>query len=156
MPPLTNLPTWIGISCKWDTLLFKLAGDGECRQALFYAIRNFLVNGIYHFSRLSHQTGCIFTLAPLSIESAPYSAPSVCSVLQKKFEAKFLEFEAHFPQNLVSIGCNIFPLVLVICLCWYLHLQLSHEFLTLVSFNIWRQKFTSGAIYLKLWKANGI
>ena len=40
---------------KWASMLTKLAGDGECRLALFHAIRNFLVNDIYNFSRLSHQ-----------------------------------------------------------------------------------------------------
>ena len=36
-------------------MLTELAGDGECGLALFHAIRNFLANEIYHFSRLSHQ-----------------------------------------------------------------------------------------------------
>ena len=34
----------------------KLSVDGVCRLALFHAIKNFLANEIYHFSRLSHQT----------------------------------------------------------------------------------------------------
>ena len=48
-------------------MLTKLAGDGECRLALFHAIRNFLANEIYHFSRLSHQTA--FLLG----QPAPYN-----------------------------------------------------------------------------------
>ena len=56
-----------------------LGGDDECRLALFYAIRIFFSNEIFHFSRLSHQTGCIFRWAALSIESAPHSAASACS-----------------------------------------------------------------------------
>ena len=74
-----GLPTWIGISWKWSNMLTDLAGDGECRLALFNVIRNFVANEIYHFSRLFHQRGCIFTWAALSIESAPYSATSACS-----------------------------------------------------------------------------
>ena len=46
---MTAWPTWIGILWKWANLLTKLAGDGECRLALFNAIRNFLINEIYHF-----------------------------------------------------------------------------------------------------------
>ena len=37
-----------------------------------------------------------------------------------------------------------------------MHLKLSHDLLTLVLFNIWRYKFISGAIYLTLWKPNGL
>ena len=55
-------------------MLTKLAWDGECRLALYHAIRNFLANEIYHFSRLLYQTGCLFTWAACSIESAPYPA----------------------------------------------------------------------------------
>ena len=46
---MTAWPTWIGILWKWANLLTKLAGDCECRLALFNAIRNFLINEIYHF-----------------------------------------------------------------------------------------------------------
>ena len=91
---MTGLPSWIGISWKWASILNELAGDGECRLVLLHAIRNFLANEIYHFSRLSHQTGCIFTLTALSIESAPYSATFACSgkLFAKKFEDKVLKF----------------------------------------------------------------
>ena len=65
--PLTTWPTWIGILWKWAGMLNKLDGDGECKLALFYAIRNFLVNEIFHFLRLSQQIGCSFTWAAYSI-----------------------------------------------------------------------------------------
>ena len=48
-------------------MLNKPARDGECRLTPFHAIRNFLANENYHFSRLSHQTGCPFTWAACSI-----------------------------------------------------------------------------------------
>ena len=75
-------------------MLTKLAGDGECRLALFHVIRNFLANEIYHFSRLSHQTGCIFTWTALSIESALYSVTLLVQegYFAKKFEDKVLKF----------------------------------------------------------------
>ena len=50
-----------------EAILNKLASDGECRLAPFHAIRNFLANENYHFSRLCHQTGCPFTWAACSI-----------------------------------------------------------------------------------------
>ena len=66
LSPLKGWPTCIGILWKWATMLTKLAGDGECRLAWFHAIRNFLANEIYNFSRLSQQTGYLFTRAAYS------------------------------------------------------------------------------------------
>ena len=68
----------------------ELARDGKCRLALFHVIRAFLANKIYHFSKLSHETVCIFTWAAFSIELAPYSAPySTKAILQKVLKLKF-------------------------------------------------------------------
>ena len=36
-----------------------------------------------------------------------------------------------------------FSLIVIICLSWYLHLKLFDEVLTIISFNIWRQKCQS-------------
>ena len=47
------------------------------------------------------------------------------------FSPFFSEFSFHWLQPL-------FSLVLFICLSWYLDLTLPHEFLTFMSFNIWR------------------
>ena len=55
-----------------------------------------------------------------------------------KVEDRVLTFLTHFPQNAVFIACNIFSVLFVICLSWNLRLKLSHEFLTFISFNIWR------------------
>ena len=117
-----------------------LAGNGECRLALFRAVRNFLANEIYQFPRLSHQTGCIFTWAILSIESALYSTTSACSgrLFCKKCWSQDWNFKLIFLRIQFSLILTFFPLVLVICLGWYLHLKLSDEFLTLVSFKISR------------------
>ena len=49
LPALMGLSTWIGISWKLASMLAELARDGECRLALFHAIKNFLANEIYHF-----------------------------------------------------------------------------------------------------------
>ena len=71
-PPIRNKlrtgwATSIGIIWKWASKVTDLAGDCECRLAQFPPIRNFLENEIYHFSRLSHHTGCLFTLVTHSI-----------------------------------------------------------------------------------------
>ena len=68
--------------CKCASMLTKLAGDGKCRLGLFYAMRKFLANEIYHFSRLFYQTW-----AACSISSAPYSA-----TLDDEITLKILEF----------------------------------------------------------------
>ena len=72
-------PSSIGILWKWGSKPTRLAGGGECRLTRFHPIRNFLPNKIYHFSRLSHQTGCLFTWPAHYIESASYSVTFVCS-----------------------------------------------------------------------------
>ena len=59
--PRTDWPTSIGILWKWASKLTELYGDDECRLARFHLIRDFLAKEIYHFSKLSHQTGCLFT-----------------------------------------------------------------------------------------------
>ena len=69
---------------------------------------------------------------------------------------RFWNFKPSFLRMQFLLAAIFFSLVLVICLSWYLQLKLSHDPLTRVSFNIWRYKFTSGAIYLTLWKPNGI
>ena len=64
--PRTGLPTSTRILWKWASKPAELAEDGECRLIRFHPIRNFLGNEIYLFSRLSHQTGCLFTWAARS------------------------------------------------------------------------------------------
>ena len=138
--PRTSCPTSFGILWKLANKLMELARDGKCRLTRFDTIRNFLANEIYHFSRLSHQTGCLFTWAVYSILSAPYSFTFACSrmLFCKNCWRYGFKILNHFYQNVVFIGCNIFSLVLVISLSWYWHLTLSHEFLTFMSFNVWR------------------
>ena len=65
--PRTGWPTSIGIIWKWGSKLTELAGDCECRLARFPPLRNLPANEIYNFSRLFHQTGCLFTWATHSI-----------------------------------------------------------------------------------------
>ena len=77
--PRTGWSTSTGILRKWASKPAELAGAGECRLTRFHPIRNFLANEIYLFSRLSHQTGCLFTWAAYSIKSAPYSSTFSCS-----------------------------------------------------------------------------
>ena len=65
--PRTGWLTSIGILWKWASKPAELAGDGECRLTRFHPIRNFLANETYHFSRLSHHTGNLFTWVARSI-----------------------------------------------------------------------------------------
>ena len=113
-----RLPTWIGILWKWASMLTKLAGNGECWLAQFHAIRNFLANKI---SRLSHQTGCVFTWAAhfYLFQNA---------ILHKILKLGFWILSPFLLRMQFSLVATFFCLVLVICLSWYLHL--SHEFLT--------------------------
>ena len=66
--PLKAWPAWIGILWKWASMLIKLAGDGECRLALFHAIGNFLANKIVIFQGYSTKLG-----QPLHIISPLFS-----------------------------------------------------------------------------------
>ena len=77
--PRTGWLFSIGIFCKWASKPTELAGDGECGLARFYPNKNFVGNAIYHFSRLSHQTGCLFTWEERFILSALYSVTFACS-----------------------------------------------------------------------------
>ena len=78
------------------------------------------------------------------------------AILQKNLKVRFSNFRLIYFRMQFSLVATFFSLVLVIGLSWYLHLKLSHDILTLVSFNIWRYKFTFGAIYLTLWMPNGL
>ena len=60
-------PTSIEILWKWDSNPTELAENGECRLTWFHPSRNFFAKKIDHFSRLSHQTGCLYTCAAHSI-----------------------------------------------------------------------------------------
>ena len=62
--PRMGWGTSIGIFWKWASKLTELAGNGECRLAWLYLIRNFLAYEISHFSRLSLQTGCFLPGQP--------------------------------------------------------------------------------------------
>ena len=72
------------------------------------------------------------------------------------FKLGFWNFKAIFPRMQILLVRTFFSLVLVICLSWYLHLKLSHEFLLFISFTIWRLKLISRTSYLILWKSNGL
>ena len=126
--PRTGWLTLIGILWKWASKPTKLVGDGECRLTRFHSIRNFLANDIYHFSRLSHQTGCLFNL--LSQFCLFQNA-----ILHKMLKLGFWNFKPIFLRMQFSLVATFFSLVLVISLSWYFHLTIS---------------------YLTLWKPNGL
>ena len=109
--------------CKSRTTLYTLWQPGppglafygsgspclpSSRLAPFHAIRNFLANQIYHFSRLSHQTGCLFTWTACSVWSAPYSATLDHEITLKILEFIFNLIEKVKPSFSLSSVC-MFP-----------------------------------------------
>ena len=58
------------------------------------------------------------------------------AILHKMLKLGFWNFKPIFLRMQFSLVAAFFSLVLVICLSWYLHLKLSHEFLAFISFNI--------------------
>ena len=96
------------------------------------------------------------TIYPNACYLPSYFCLFMKAILQKNLKIRFWNFKLTFLRMQFSLIATFFSLVLVICLGWYLHRKLSHDLLILVSFNIWKYKFTSGAIYLTLWKSNGL
>ena len=103
------------------------------RLAWFHAIRNFLANEIYHFSRLSHQTGYLFTFySPLNIINSLLSQFCLFqdTILHKMLKLGFWCFKSIFLRMQFSLFATFFSLVL----------------------NV----FTSETNYLTFWKPNGL
>ena len=76
LSPLTGWSTWVTILRNCGSMFIELVGNDECWLSRFHTIRNFLANEIYHFSRLSHETGCLFTWTADSKKSA-YIQPTL-------------------------------------------------------------------------------
>ena len=77
-------------------------------------------------------------------------------ILDKILKLVFWIFKLIFLRMQISLVATLSTLVLVICLSWCLHVKLSREFLTFISFNNWKQKFTPGTSYLTFWKPNSL
>ena len=99
----------------------------------------FFTNKIYHFSRLFYKLP--FYLGNL-LHIISFSFSLFCifqnSILHKLLKLGFWNFKPIFSECSFHWLQHFFPLPLATCLSWYLHLQLSHGFLTFLSFNIWR------------------
>ena len=65
------------------------------------------------------------------------------AILHKMLKLGFWNFRLFFIRVQFSLVAKNFSLVLVISLSWYLLLIQSHEFLTFISFNVWRKKCNS-------------
>ena len=117
------------ICCKWNLSFFKAVPPNRLH---FY-----LDSSLHTISSLFGYF-CMFRKA----------------ILQINLKIRFWNFKIIFLRMQFSFIPTFFSLVLVIRLSSYLHLKLSHDLLALVWFNIWIYKFTSGAIYLTLWKPN--
>ena len=130
---------------EWASMLTKLVGYNEYRLGRFHRIRNFFANEIYHFQ------GCPIKHAVfLPRQSAPCNSSlfsQFClfrnAILRKMLRLGFWNCKSFFSEFSFHWLQHFFSLVLVICLSWYLHLALPHEFLTFISFNMWRLKFKS-------------
>ena len=60
------------------------------------------------------------------------------AILHKMLKLGFWYFNLIILRMQFSLVPTFISLVLVICLKWYLHLKLFHEFLTFIWFNVWR------------------
>ena len=60
------------------------------------------------------------------------------AILNNVLKLGFWNFRPIFLKKQFSLVATFSSLVLILCLRWYLHLTLSHGFLTFISFNIWR------------------
>ena len=118
-------------SCKWNLSFFKAVPPNRLH---FY-----LGSPLHRISSL-FSNFCLFRKV----------------ILQKILKLGFWNFTLIFLRMQFSLVATFFSLVLVICLSWCFHLELSHEFLTFISNYIWRLKFKSGTSELTLWKPNGL
>ena len=119
---LKGWSTWIGILWKWTSMLIELSGgDGECRLAWFYPIKNFLAKDICHFSRL------YYLYSPR--HKISFLFRNVCMfqnvILDKMLEIGFWKLKPIFPRMQFSLAARFLSLVLVICLSWCLNLKLA-------------------------------
>ena len=103
-------------SCKWNLSFFKAVQPNRLH---FY-----LGSSLHRISSL-FSNFCLFRKA----------------ILQNILKLGFWNFKLIFLRMQFSWVATFFPLVLVIYLSWYLNLKLCREFLTLVSFSIWRWYF---------------
>ena len=134
--------TLIGILWKWASKPTELAGDCECRLTRFHPIRNFLANDIYHFSRLSHQTGCLFNL--LSQFCLFQNA-----ILHKMLKLGFWNFKPIFLRMQFSLVATFFlyfwlSVWVEICILNFLmsfqhlyHLTFGDKSVRVLDFHIW-------------------
>ena len=60
------------------------------------------------------------------------------AILNNVLKLGFWNFRPIFLKKQFPLVATFSSLVLILCLRWYLHLTLSHGFLTFISFNIWR------------------
>ena len=138
--PRTGWPTLIGVLWKWLASLMSWLGMmiagwlGSIRSEIFLQMK-FISFKAVPSKRMSFYLGI-----PLHI--IRYLFSHFClfqnAVLHKMLKLGFWTFNSIFLRIQFSLVTTFFSLVLVICLSWYLHLTLSYEFLTLISFNIWR------------------
>ena len=120
---LAHLPNWLGWLIQ--------AGSVLCDQK-FFLQKKFIT---FPLNRLPFYLGSSLHIIS-SLLSHFYLFQN--AILHKMFKLGLWNFKPIFLRMKFSFVETFFSLVLVICLSWYLHLKLSNEFLTFISFNIWR------------------
>ena len=152
--PFFHLP-FVNSNCLWYSFLYlKIAkihfhrvllssilvckvlelGDVSCE----IRILSRSVEETYTFRKVKIQVLLFISSWELNLSDLMVYICLFWNAIWHRIEVKVIKFSAHFSQNEIFIACIIFSLLLVICLSWNFHLKLSHEFLTFISFNIWR------------------
>ena len=128
---LACLPSWLGmINTGWL---------GPIRSEIFLQMK-FVIFKAAPLNRLLFYLGSLLHVLS-SLFGHFYLFQN--AILHEMLKLWFWDFKSIFFRIQFSLVPTFFSLVLVICLSRYLHLTLSHEFLTFISFNIWRLKCKS-------------
>ena len=136
--PTTGWPTsidilWSGLACLPSWLgMMNTGWLGSIQSDIFLQMK-FIIFKAVPSNRLPFYLGSL-----LHVISSLFSHFCLFqnAVLHKMLKLGFWTFNSIFLRIQFSLVTTFFSLVLVICLSWYLHLTLSHEFLTFISFNI--------------------
>ena len=143
--PRTGWPTstdilWSGLACLPNWLAIMNTGwAGSIGSEIFLQMK-FIIFKAVTSNMLSFYLG-----SPLHVISSLFSQFCLFrnAILRKMLRLGFWNCKSFFSEFSFHWLQHFFSLVLVICLSWYLHLALPHEFLTFISFNMWRLKFKS-------------
>ena len=126
---LACLPTWLAI--------MNTGWAGSIRSEVFLQMK-FII-----FKAVSSKMLSFYLGSPLHVISSLFSQFCLLqnAILHKMLRSGFWNCKSFFSEFSFHWLQHFFSVVLAICLSWYLHLALRHEFLTFISFNMWRWNF---------------